>query len=277
MDLLHAPVIIFLAAVASTHAADADADAESTFNFADWQKSDFFAAETAHPGLCKRMEREAHRYARAEATGVAWSSFRYEIIHDDLIPYEDGAIMIWLGIEVFGSGLSPSKAGEAAIEACERIIIPAAENNLDAIDAPPNATAEDVPGIQAVEPLPDVEPMMVSESLQTDQDDLGQWRIRHSIDPIDDSAVVVISLLADEGRSRRGQPISFVARCRSNTTEAYAVWHDYVGDDSYSTYSDFKHVTVRIGETDAETQEWNVSTDKKATFAPAWAGDILKR
>ena len=107
--------------------------------------------------------------------------------------------------------------------------------------------------------------------------DPGKWRVSRSTNPIDDSPTVVLSLTADSGRSRFGNPVRFIARCQSNTTEAYAVWHDYVGDDSRDVYDEWKWVEVRVGGAPSERQRWGVSTDKQATFAPDWAGSLLKR
>ena len=104
----------------------------------------------------------------------------------------------------------------------------------------------------------------------------GKWSVRKDVNPIDDTTKVIASITADSGTSRWGNTINLVARCQSNQTEVYAVWHDYVGDDSNDVYSDWKYVTVRIGDASAKRQKWGVSTDKKATFAPDWAGDLLK-
>lgn len=107
--------------------------------------------------------------------------------------------------------------------------------------------------------------------------DTGKWVVRKNINPIDDTVIAVASLTADSGVSERGRPISFIARCRSNVTEAYAIWFDYVGDDSRDVYSDWKYVTVRIGDAPAKRQRWSVSSDNEATFAPDWAGALLKQ
>lgn len=104
----------------------------------------------------------------------------------------------------------------------------------------------------------------------------GDWYTNEDRDPIDDSAVITAMLDAESGSSSYGDVVSLVARCGSNTTEVYAVWHDYVGDDSSSVYNEFKNVEVRVGEADAETQQWSVSSDKKATFASAPV-PLLKR
>lgn len=105
----------------------------------------------------------------------------------------------------------------------------------------------------------------------------GKWNVRTTSNPIDDSKTVIVSLTADSGTSKWGSRISFIARCQSNKTEAYVIWHDYLGDDSSDVYSNWKYVTVRLGDQKAQRQRWGVSTDSQATFAPNWAGTLLKQ
>lgn len=104
----------------------------------------------------------------------------------------------------------------------------------------------------------------------------GAWRVRIETNPIDDTQTVTLSLAAETGTSRSGDPVTFIARCKSNSTEAYVVWGDFLGDDSGDVYSEWKRVTVRIGTAEAREERWGVSTDRNATFAPSWAGDLLK-
>ena len=104
----------------------------------------------------------------------------------------------------------------------------------------------------------------------------GAWRVRTETNPIDDTQTVTLSLAAETGTSRSGDPVTFIARCKSNTTEAYVVWGDFLGDDSGDVYSEWKRVTVRIGAGQAREERWGVSTDRNATFAPSWAGNLLK-
>ncbi|MBB5723515.1 hypothetical protein FHS72_003160 [Loktanella ponticola] len=104
----------------------------------------------------------------------------------------------------------------------------------------------------------------------------GAWRVRTETNPIDDTLTVTLSLAAETGTSRSGDPVTFIARCKSNTTEAYVIWGDFLGDDSGDVYSEWKRVTVRIGAGQAREERWGVSTDRNATFAPSWAGNLLK-
>ena len=104
----------------------------------------------------------------------------------------------------------------------------------------------------------------------------GAWRLSTGTNPIDDSKTVTLSLAAEIGSSRFGEPITFVARCKSNKTEAYVVWGEFLGDDSRDVYAQWKNVIVRVGTGVARSEQWGVSTDRKATFAPSWAGNLLK-
>lgn len=104
----------------------------------------------------------------------------------------------------------------------------------------------------------------------------GAWRVRTATNPIDDTQTITLSLAAETGTSRSGDPVTFIARCKSNTTEAYVVWGDFLGHDSNDVYSEWKRVTVRIGAGQAREERWGVSTDRNATFAPSWAGNLLK-
>ncbi|WP_088624665.1 type VI secretion system-associated protein TagO [Oceanicola sp. 22II-s10i] len=104
----------------------------------------------------------------------------------------------------------------------------------------------------------------------------SQWRTSRETNPLDDSTTVFLALTATSGQSRWGEPITLVARCKSNKTELYVNWGDYLGDDSRDVYSEWKYVNVRVGEAPMRTEKWGVSTDRKAAFAPGWAGNFLK-
>jgi hypothetical protein len=101
--------------------------------------------------------------------------------------------------------------------------------------------------------------------------------VRTSVNALDDSERVVLQLYAESGSSRYGDPISLIARCQSNQTELYINWNDFLGDDSRSVQGSWKYVVVRLGDGDAQEQRWTLSTDRKATFYPDWAGNLLKQ
>jgi type VI secretion system protein VasI len=86
----------------------------------------------------------------------------------------------------------------------------------------------------------------------------GKWKVSVDVNPIDDSKTVTLVLDADSGKNRWGTPVFLVARCKSNTTDLYIGWNDYLGSEA--------DVLTRVGDNKAVTQRWSMSTDKKASF-----------
>lgn len=102
----------------------------------------------------------------------------------------------------------------------------------------------------------------LTKTSKTTSGDLGkgEWVTNVTTNPIDDSKTVVLSLISESGQSTYGMPTSLSLRCKSNTTEAYIYWNDYLGSEA--------DVTTRIGEGRAQTRKWSISTDNEATFFP---------
>ena len=88
----------------------------------------------------------------------------------------------------------------------------------------------------------------------------GNWQVSVKTNPVDDSKTVVLALRADSGKSKWGKPVTLMARCKSNTTELYISWNDYLGRNA--------EVLTRVGSQDAVTKDWSLSTDSQATFHP---------
>lgn len=103
-------------------------------------------------------------------------------------------------------------------------------------------------GLNAPQPLP------------TDIEGTGEWGVQVTTNPIDDSRTVLLALPAVSGESKWGNAVSFFARCQSNKTEAYIAWNDYLGSEAT--------VLTRIGDNQATTSRWGLSTDSQATFHP---------
>lgn len=99
---------------------------------------------------------------------------------------------------------------------------------------------------------PQVQPVDVSGN--------GKWAVNVETNPIDDSKTVTLLLKADEGQNRWGSPVAMLARCRSNETDLFIVWNDYLGSEA--------DVLSRVGTEKARTRRWSMSTDSKATFHP---------
>ncbi|WP_370979461.1 type VI secretion system-associated protein TagO [Agaribacterium sp. ZY112] len=86
----------------------------------------------------------------------------------------------------------------------------------------------------------------------------GKWSVSVDVNPVDDSKTVTLSLDADSGQSKWRQPVYLIARCKSNKTEVYIGWNDYLGREA--------QVLTRVGSKKAVTSYWGMSTNSKATF-----------
>jgi type VI secretion system protein VasI len=106
------------------------------------------------------------------------------------------------------------------------------------------------------------------QSLPVPTEGTGKWQVQRDKNPVDDSERVVLVLVADSGKNRRGMPIAFIARCQSSKTEVYIAWEDYLGMDG-------ARVTTRVGDSPAKTETWSISTDRRGSFAPS-AVKLLK-
>jgi type VI secretion system protein VasI len=89
----------------------------------------------------------------------------------------------------------------------------------------------------------------------------GKWQVQETNNPVDDSKTVSLVLTADNGKSKRGDDIDLIIRCKSNTTELYIAWNDYLG-------LDHTEVISRIGSNAAQTSNWNISTNNMSSFYP---------
>jgi hypothetical protein len=89
----------------------------------------------------------------------------------------------------------------------------------------------------------------------------GKWRIDSRIDPLDDTKTVTLWLAANRDLSSRSDVTNLVFRCKSNTTEAYIDWGEYLGREAV--------VAIRFDKGAVRRSSWSVSSDKKASFYPS--------
>lgn len=96
------------------------------------------------------------------------------------------------------------------------------------------------------------------------------WTLAQSANPIDDSPTVVLSLDASSPASTMIRPSpSLVLRCKSNETDVYVSWNEFLGSDEIS-------VTARLGKGAASRRTWRLSTDNSASFYPGNAPAFIK-
>jgi type VI secretion system protein VasI len=97
----------------------------------------------------------------------------------------------------------------------------------------------------------------------------GDWHIFIDKNPVDDTRTVHLGLQAGSEHSRGDETPLLIIRCKSNETDLYIVWHDYLGSEAY--------VLTRIGDEKAETKEWSLSTKSEATIYPASPIAFIKK
>ncbi len=108
-------------------------------------------------------------------------------------------------------------------------------------------------------------------------DDVGAWIVETMVNPIDDTPTILLSLPATAALSRFGKPITLGVRCQSGVTEAYVLWHDFLGTDAPAFEGRWKNVTTRLGDDQALTARWPTSVDELFTLMPEPVIDTLRR
>ncbi|MDO6459635.1 type VI secretion system-associated protein TagO [Granulosicoccaceae sp. 1_MG-2023] len=93
-----------------------------------------------------------------------------------------------------------------------------------------------------------------------DGSSIGAWETTHKVNPIDDTETVVLTQSSSSERTRYGRAPTLVIRCKSNKTEMYVNWADYLGSKA--------RVLERLDKETAQTSAWSLSTDHRATFYP---------
>lgn len=91
-------------------------------------------------------------------------------------------------------------------------------------------------------------------------DGTGDWDVSVKVNPIDDSKTVTLLLLAESGKSKWNRPYALLVRCKSNETDVFIAWNEYLGREA--------DVLTRIGSNQAITERWSMSTNNKSTFHP---------
>lgn len=96
-----------------------------------------------------------------------------------------------------------------------------------------------------------------------EKEEIGKWEISIDVSPIDDSQRVLLMVDANErvGRSFMASRPTLVMRCESNKTELFIDWGSFITTSTTA-------VTTRIDNEKAATNNWEMSSDNQASFAP---------
>lgn len=118
------------------------------------------------------------------------------------------------------------------------------------------AIGEDGPRLKCYDQVAKAHDLSISEPAPSAV--TGKWILDRKVDPIDDTKTIHIFLTADAGNSKYGKPIMLMAQCDSEKTELLIDWQIYLGSVA--------SVTLRIGDNEAKTSRWTVSSDKQKSF-----------
>ena len=97
----------------------------------------------------------------------------------------------------------------------------------------------------------------------------GKWETSAFLDPMDESGQVDLSLVADIGVSRWGDPAILHIRCRRGQLEIYIDWHEYIGG---AGNGEDHYLTCRLGMAKPVLSRWSYSTSGEASFYEGYSG-----
>ena len=100
--------------------------------------------------------------------------------------------------------------------------------------------------------------------------DKGNWNVHESVNPVNDTKTTMLSLTAESGKSKWGKAPDLVIRCKSNETNLYIRWNNFLNTNDVK-------VLTRIGNKKAETKEWDISSSRETSFYPASSVKFIRR
>lgn len=97
-------------------------------------------------------------------------------------------------------------------------------------------------------------------SIAANSEGTGNWQVSRQVNPIDDTETVTLRLESSTGKSRFNRIPELILRCKSDKTEMYINWSDFLGNKVV--------VLERLDKEKAFSTTWSISSDKKASFYP---------
>lgn len=165
--------------------------------------------------------------------------------------YINFAMKLTLLILLFYFGLSTAKGFNSEFSECSNI-------------------SENLERLECFDKVTERYDLKLREKSIEERDYSSEWISSIKLDPINDSKIITLSLLANSQMgSDDSKPLSLNIRCTNFETEAFIKWGTYVGIEP--------NVTLRIGSEKAVTREWLISTDGTATFYPRRVVNLIKR
>lgn len=99
---------------------------------------------------------------------------------------------------------------------------------------------------------------------KSQSNNLENWIISESIDMMDDSRLFTAYTTAKQGYNTYGNSPKLYIRCKSEKTDLYIVWDDYLGSEKIE-------IEYRFGSNESMKSEWGISTDGTASFLSSTA------
>jgi type VI secretion system protein VasI len=99
----------------------------------------------------------------------------------------------------------------------------------------------------------------------------GKWTITSEISPLDDKAILILSLVSEEpvkAGYKTGRPELFI-RYKEGRLECFINYGFFLGTRATL-------VTTRLDKNEPKTHDWNVSSDHKAIFYPSGVNWFVK-
>ena len=100
--------------------------------------------------------------------------------------------------------------------------------------------------------------------------DNGKWTVSEEIDPVTDNKSTYVSITADSGTGKYGNPIQMTIRCMNKKTSLF------VNFETFLT-TDYPHITYRIGKSKAVSDYWFPVTTKKGGIPQSNNVSIIKK
>jgi type VI secretion system protein VasI len=109
----------------------------------------------------------------------------------------------------------------------------------------------------------------VAPSSTSANGDSGKWDVTESVNPVDDTKTVILSVTAGNVKSQYSKDIDLILRCKSGQTEVYVSWNSFLGSGQIETI-------MRLDSKPAEHSSWSLSSDNEAAFYPGNTVKFIK-
>lgn len=105
---------------------------------------------------------------------------------------------------------------------------------------------------------------------------VGKWRVRRTKDLLTDKPKMVVRLDAASHDLRTAQTPELLLMCSDGKLSAYVDWQEFIGKRP-GQQKGINSVTYRFDNDNAQTSDWDLSTDDTATFYKGSVGGFIRK